>query len=94
LIFELSNYSGSKYIGIQVDSPINGLANAKYQRFLLHKDLDVILGIMGLGKSDLNEYNCGDYKLFFSYYNRADSSQLPYGYAGKNYNTVSKEVLD
>ena len=32
--------------------------------------------------------NCGDQKHLYSYYNRGEDSQLPYQYAGKNFNTV------
>lgn len=32
--------------------------------------------------------------MFYSYYNRGDGSQLPYGYAGKNFNVVSESILD
>lgn len=86
LVFNVSNYSGSKYIGVVVDSPIQGLGSAKYEKFIFNKNLELVLEIVGLSRSDLNNYNCGDQKLFYSYYNRADGSQLPYAYAGRNFN--------
>lgn len=30
--------------------------------------------------------------MYYSYYNRGDGSQLPYGYAGKNLNVVSEAI--
>lgn len=31
--------------------------------------------------------------MFYSYYNRGDGGDLPYGYAGKNFNTISDAIL-
>lgn len=53
------------------------------QRILKMSDKNVDCGI-----------NCGDQKLIYSYYNRAETSQIPYNYAGKNYNTVQDAILD
>lgn len=86
LVFELSNYLGSKYIGVLVDSSIQGLGSAKYEKFILNSNLDLVLEIVGLSKSDLESFNCGDQKLYYSYYGRAEDSQLPYAYAGRNFN--------
>lgn len=83
---------GSKYIGVLVDSSIQGLGSAKYEKFILNSDLDLVLEIVGLEKSDLTSFNCGDQKLYYSYYGRASDSQLPYAYAGRNFNQVSKEI--
>ena len=32
--------------------------------------------------------------MIYSYYNRGQNSQIPYNYAGKNYNTVQEALLD
>lgn len=40
----------------------------------------------------MTSFNCGDQKLYYSYYGRASDSQLPYAYAGRNFNQVSKEI--
>jgi len=52
--------------------------------------LNLVLEIIGLSRSAIKEYQCGDHKLYYSYYNRGDSSQLPYQYAGKNFNIVNE----
>jgi len=39
-------------------------------------------------------FNCGDQKLIYSYFNRGDTSPLPYSFAGRNYNTVSDFLLN
>lgn len=92
LVFETSNYSGSKYIGVLVDSSIQGLGSAKYEKLIFNANLDLVLEIIGLQKTDLNNFNCGDQKLYYSYYGRANDSQLPYAYAGRNFNQVSQEI--
>ena len=93
MIFEVSHFGGSKYIGVEVDSPIQGLGNAKYNRFILHADRDMVEDIIGMEEGKCHEnLNCGDQKLFYSYFNRGEGD-LPYGYAGKNFNTVSEELL-
>lgn len=74
LLFELSNYFGSKYIGVLVNSPIQGFGSAKYKKFILNSNLDLVLEIIGLSRSDVSEKNCGDNKLYYSYFNRGDSS--------------------
>ena len=89
LVFELGNYLGNKYIGVTVDSPIQGFGSAKYDKLIFNSNLDLVLEIVGINRSQIKDYNCGDQKMFYSYYNRGDSSQLPYGYAGKNFNIVS-----
>ncbi len=94
-IFELSNYGGSKYVGVEVDSSNTGLGNAQYNRFILHRDLEVVkktLGVPGLVCEPA--LTCGDQKLIFSYYNRDSTSEIPGDYAGKNYNTVSDYILN
>ena len=40
------------------------------------------------------DINCGDQKHIYSYYNRGEDSQIPYQYAGKNFNTVQDALLD
>lgn len=86
ILFEMSNYFGSKYIGLVVDSPIQGFGSAKYLKFILNTNLDLVLEVSGFSRSEIKDYNCGDHKLYYSYFNRGDASQLPYGYAGKNFN--------
>lgn len=71
LVFEVSNYSGSKFIGVVVDSSIQGLGSAKYEKLIFNKNLDLVLEIVGLSRTDVNDFNCGDQKLYYSYYNRA-----------------------
>ena len=92
MVFELANYGGSKFIGVVVDSSIQGLGSAKYQKLILNKNLDLVLDVIGLTRAELNQFNCGDQKLYYSYYNRAGDSQIPYAYAGKNFNQVSAEI--
>lgn len=53
IVFETSNYSSTKYIGLIVDSPIQGLGSAKYEKFVLNHDLDLVLEIVGLDRNDL-----------------------------------------
>ena len=47
-----------------------------------------------MDRSQIQDKNCGDQKMIYSSYNRGDASQLPYGYAGKNFNVVSEQVMD
>lgn len=47
-----------------------------------------------MNRSQIKDFNCGDQKLYYSYYNRGDSSQIPYQYAGKNFNIVNEQVQD
>lgn len=58
-------------------------------KFIFNNNLDLVLEIVGFSRAEVKDYNCGDQKLYYSYFNRGDGSQLPYGYAGKNYNEVS-----
>lgn len=60
----------------------------------MNSNLDLVIEIIGLSRADISEKNCGDHKLYYSYYNRGDGSQLPYGYAGKNFNVVSDAIQD
>lgn len=94
LVFELSNFFGSKYIGVLVDSPIQGFGSAKYEKVIFNSSLDLVLEILGMNRGQIQEKNCGDQKIIYSSYNRGDASQLPYGYAGKNFNVVSEQVMD
>lgn len=94
IVFELTNYLGSKYIGLVVDSPIQGFGSAKYEKLIFNNNLDLVLEIIGLSRNQIRDYNCGDQKMLFSYYNRGDASQLPYNFAGKNFNVVSEQILN
>lgn len=94
MVFEISNTFGLKYIGVVVDSPIQGFGSAKYEKLIFNANLDLVLEIVGLTRSAIKEFNCGDLKLYYSYYNRGDSSQIPYLYAGKNFNVVNQSVQD
>ena len=95
LMWEVSHYGGKKYIGVEVDSPIQGLANATYNRFIIHHDASLVQKILKIDDANVNcGINCGDQKLIYSYYNRGENSQIPYNYAGKNYNTVQEALLD
>lgn len=61
MVFETSNYSGSKFIGVLVDSPIQGIGSAKYEKFIYNGDLDLVLEIVGLSRKDIHpNMNCGD----------------------------------
>lgn len=60
----------------------------------MNSDLNLVLEIIGLSRNDIADKNCGDQKMYYSYYNRGDGSQLPYGYAGKNLNVVSEAIQD
>lgn len=90
MVFEISNTFGMKYIGVVVDSPIQGFGSAKYEKLIFNSNLDLVLEIVGLSRQSIKDYNCGDLKLFYSYYNRGDGSQIPYSYAGKNFNIVNQ----
>lgn len=57
---------------------------------IFNSNLDLVLEIIGLTRNNIRDTNCGDQKMIFSYYNRGNASQLPYGYAGKNFNVVSE----
>jgi len=46
MIFELNNPNGSKYVGVEVDSPIQGLGNATYKRMIIHNDLQMVKSIL------------------------------------------------
>ncbi len=95
LIFKLSNYNNTKYIGVELDSGIQGLANAQYNRVILHQDLDLVKKVLGVEKLACKpQLVCGDQKMLYSYYNRDSSSQLNYPYAGNNYNTVQDYLLN
>ena len=92
-VFEASHFGGSKYIGVEVDTSIEGMGNAKYNRFILHRKLETVKAVLGIGDVDTtNNYSCGDLKYFYTYYNRGNSG-LPYNYAGNNGNTVSDYML-
>ncbi|MCP4521443.1 MAG: hypothetical protein GY827_07090 [Cytophagales bacterium] len=94
-IFELSHYGGSKYIGVEVDTPISGLANASYNRFILHKDLKLVKEVLGVpGLVCEPRLTCGDLKLYYSYYGRDSENDLNYPYAGKNYNEVEDYLMN
>lgn len=80
----------TKYIGVLVDSPIQGIGSAKYEKLILNQNLDLVLEIIGLSRNDIQEIHCGDQKMFYSYFNRGKNSQLPYAYAGRNFNEVSQ----
>lgn len=51
IIFELSNAFGSKYIGVLVDSPIQGFGSAKYEKLIFHSDLNLVLEVIGLNRA-------------------------------------------
>lgn len=94
-IFELSNYGGAKYVGVEVDSSNAGMASAQYNRFILHRDLEVVKKTLGVpGLVCRPTLTCGDQKLLYSFYNRDSSSQVGGDYAGKNMNTVSDYILN
>lgn len=59
----------------------------------MHSDLKMVEDILGV-KSNNGNYSCGDLKMFYSYYNRDKSTQLPYGYPGRNNNTASDFLLN
>ncbi len=94
MVFKLENPKGHKYIGIEVDAPIQGLGNATYKRMIIHKDLIMVKKILKETNWDLTKaLQCGDQKLMYSYFNRGESNPLGYNYAGKNNNTVSDTLL-
>lgn len=70
LLFQLENYFGSKYIGVVVNSPIQGFGSAKYNKFILNSNLNLVLEVIGLNRNEIKETTCGDQKLIYSYYNR------------------------
>lgn len=74
IVFETSNYSSTKYIGVLVDSPIQGLGSAKYEKLILNHNLDLVLEIIGLSRNDIQEFNCGDQKMIYSHFNRGKDS--------------------
>jgi hypothetical protein len=95
LVFSLSHFGGKKYIGVELDAPIQGLGNASYKKMILNSDLDLVKKILGETKWDLSseKINCGDQKLFYSFFNRGNTNNLGYSYAGQNQNTVSPFLL-
>lgn len=70
----MSNYFGTKYIGLIVDSPIQGFGSAKYLKFILNNNLDLVLEVAGFSRNEIKDHNCGDQKLYYSYFNRGDGS--------------------
>jgi len=42
IIFEAHANGKNKYIGIDVNAPIQGLGNASYNRFIINSDLELV----------------------------------------------------
>lgn len=51
LVFELANAFGSKFIGVLVDSPIQGFGSAKYEKLVFHSKLDMVLEVIGMSRN-------------------------------------------
>lgn len=60
MMWELSHFGGSKYIGVEVDAPIQGLGNATYNKFILNSDMELVKAVLGEPNWDLDSINCGD----------------------------------
>lgn len=75
MIWEIEHYGGKKYVGVEVDSPIQGLGNATYNRFIVHSDLKLVQKILKMKDENVNcDINCGDQKHLYSFYNRGEDS--------------------
>ncbi len=62
---------------------------------VINSDLELVKSVLGEDNWDLtNELQCGDQKLFYSYFNRDQTNPLGYAYAGQNGNTVSDYLLN
>jgi len=62
---------------------------------ILNADIELVKDILGEKSWKLDDkINCGDQKLFYSYFNRGNSNELGYGYAGRNGNTISPFLLN
>lgn len=61
MVWEIEHYGGKRYIGVEVDSPIQGLGNATYNRVIVHGDINMVKNLLKMKDENLNcGINCGD----------------------------------
>jgi hypothetical protein len=95
LIFEINEPGQTYFVGLQVDSPSNGIGAAKFKKFILNPNLAVVAKVLKVAVADIpaGAYVCGDLKMIFSSYGNDARSRLNGQFPGENRNAVPPALL-
>lgn len=94
IAFALTDYFGTKYIGVDFSLSPFGIGSIMINRFILTKNLTSIGALIDpliLGTATLT---CGDQKYVYSSYGKSPTSPLPYSYPGRNQTSAGLRVLN
>ena len=86
VVFSISDYNGSKYVGVELAVSPFGIGGVKINRFLLTGSLSLIKSTFDQNITDGASINCGDLKLIYSSGSAAQNID--------NVNTVGLDILN
>jgi hypothetical protein len=68
MIFKLVNYGSAWFVGIRLDNHSSGIASAKFLKFILNTNLEVVSKVLGLAPNTKFDpgFRCGDLKMIYS----------------------------
>lgn len=94
LAFSVTDYSSTKYLGMEVVVSSGGIGSSKINKFILTSDIEKLRVVIDRGIVDNKSFSCGDLKFAYSSYGNGDSNNnLDYLFAGNNMNGMPSSLL-
>lgn len=94
LAFSITDYSSTKYVGVEAVIAPRGIGSTKINKFLLTNDIEKLKVVIDSTINPDNSYSCGDLKFGYSSYGNGDPNSPNSIYPGRNENGIPSSILN
>lgn len=94
LAFSITDYNGTKFIGVELASSPFGIGGITINKFLLSSNVAVLTRFIDPAITATTSITCGDLKFVYSSYGNDSSTPLDYNYIGRNRTSAGLNVLN
>jgi len=94
LVFSVTDYNGTKFIGVDLDQSPFGIGSVKINKFLLTGDAARIRQFIDPNFTNKVTFTCGDQKYVYSSFGNDPTAQFDYLFPGRNQNSAGLNVLN
>ena len=94
LVFSITDYNGTKYLGLEVLVSPFGIGSVRIVKFLLTKSIDAIKNAIDSTVDESNTFQCGDLKFVYSSFGNDPTAKLKYLHPGRNQNSAKLALLN
>lgn len=94
IAFSLTDYTGTKYLGIDLNHSPFGIGSTRINKFLMTNDFNRVKQFIDTNAVVTNSISCGDLKFVYSSFGNDPTADLDYPFPGRNQNTAGLAILD